>query len=560
MSHIMHNRSRPVPIIRKGHTDLITSVAFSPDEKSVASGSEDMLIRIWDICRPSQRGRPFRGHTDSVMSVSYSPRGDIIASGSWDKTILIWDTNTRLPVCEPLEGHTHCVTSVAFSPDGKLIASASDDWTVRLWDVQKRASTSDPFEGHTSWVKSVVFSPDGSRIASCSADGAIRIWDAKHGRTVVGPLRGHFSAVESVIFSPDGTQLVSGSADTTLRLWDTRSRSIVGNPYEGHEGWVHSVSFSPNGLYVASGSCDRTVRVWDVRTGRQVVEPFEGHNNCIASVAFSPSGSQVASGSFDETVMVWSMSVYGSNAKNGSFPEPKVDKELAEDKNLELIPQYVSIRETFDLLLGCGCVNFASQMDIKQENAVLVPGGGFGDLWKGYLFNGTRVAIKVWRASLVEHCDYDTLKRATCEIHEWSKMEHHNVHAFMGVVLFQGQSLGMVLEWMENGNLHEYLRKSPNTDRYQLSIQVASGLAHIHSFDMVHGDIKAFNVLVSADGVAKLTNFGLSTMTESIFDVSATNCSQAGSVRWAAPELLLAEAVKGAESDIYALGMVCTVL
>ncbi|CAE6455882.1 unnamed protein product [Rhizoctonia solani] len=134
-------------------------------------------------------------------------------------------------------------------------------------------------------------------------------------------------------------------------------------------------------------------------------------------------------------------------------------------------------------------------------------------------------------------------------------MRHENVHELMGVIAFKGQSLGMVSEWMENGNLHEYLRKNPNADRLELSVQIASGLAYVHNCNMVHGDIKALNVLVSSDGVAKLTDFGLSTMFELSIASSAATTSQAGSVRWMAPELLLEESPKSKPSDVYALGM-----
>ncbi|KAH7338712.1 kinase-like domain-containing protein [Rhizoctonia solani] len=209
----------------------------------------------------------------------------------------------------------------------------------------------------------------------------------------------------------------------------------------------------------------------------------------------------------------------------------------------------------FELLACHGCPILVSQMDPMQDTAVLMSGGGFGDIWRGELLDGTRVAIKTWRASLIEQCDYKILKRATREIYHWSKMKHENIHELMGVIMFKGQSLGMVSEWMEHGNLHEYLRKNSNADRYRLVTQVASGLAYIHSLNMVHGDIKALNALVSVEGVAKVTDFGLSTMSESSLDFSATTAQQAGSIRWAAPELLLEETAKSAASDIYALGM-----
>ncbi|CAE6411977.1 unnamed protein product [Rhizoctonia solani] len=138
-------------------------------------------------------------------------------------------------------------------------------------------------------------------------------------------------------------------------------------------------------------------------------------------------------------------------------------------------------------------------MNSNKDSASLVSGGGFSDIWRGGLLDGTRVAIiKTWREVPITTGEYKTLKRAAREIHIWSKIKHENVHKLMGIVMFKGQSIGMVSEWMENGNLHEYIRKNPNADRFKLCTQVVSGIAYIHDLNMVHGDIKAcrwdFNV------------------------------------------------------------------
>jgi WD40 repeat protein len=68
-----------------------------------------------------------RGHEDGVSSVAFSPDGKIIASGSYDKTIILWNTESGKRRRKPLNGHTEAVTSLAFSPDGKIIASSSQD-------------------------------------------------------------------------------------------------------------------------------------------------------------------------------------------------------------------------------------------------------------------------------------------------------------------------------------------------------------------------------------------------------------------------------------------------
>ncbi|KDN40372.1 hypothetical protein RSAG8_08135, partial [Rhizoctonia solani AG-8 WAC10335] len=541
--------NRPPMIIHEGHTSSVQSVAFSPDGTSVASGSGDETIRMWDVHSPSPIGEPLTGHSDLIWSISYSPLGNLIASGSHDKTIRLWDVNTRRQLGEPMKGD-HSFFSIAFSPDAKLIASGcyspflSDPSpsTVQLWDVERRKPASGPFKGHTDWVRSVQFSPDGTRVVSGSNDKTIRVWDVERGITILGPLEGHTGGVRSTAFSPDGSQIISCSHDGTLRHWDTRSGRMIGKPYEGHRGGIYSVAFSPRGTYVVSGGQDKTVRLWDVRTGGQV-ELYEEHTAYVNSVAFSPCGQYIASGSDDRKVIIRNVSCDYPDSTN--------------PPGSQIITSHMSTRQMFDCLTSTGCIDLSSQMDTRQETAMIVSGGGFGDIWKGKLHNGGKVAIKTWRANTLAECGDKALKRAARELLYWSRMEHPNIHRLQGVIMFKDQYLGMVSEWMENGNLHEYLRKYPGADRYQLCVHVASGLEHMHSCSTVHGDLKAANVLVSPDGTAKISDFDFSIMSEvSSLVFSESSNSRLGSLRWTAPEMLLEEAPKRTtKSDVYALGM-----
>jgi WD40 repeat protein len=122
---------------------MVESVAFSPDGHTLASGSNDRTVRLWDVTDPANPrplGNPLAGHTAGVNSVAFSPDGRVVATGSGDSTVRLWDVADRAaprPLGDPLTGHTDTVWSVAFSPDGRTLASGSHDHTVRLWDANR---------------------------------------------------------------------------------------------------------------------------------------------------------------------------------------------------------------------------------------------------------------------------------------------------------------------------------------------------------------------------------------------------------------------------------------
>ena len=240
------------------------------------------------------------GHTRWVDSVSFSPDGNTLASGSGDDTVRLWNVETG-NLINTLTGHTHWARSVSFSPDGNTLASGSGDDTVRLWDIST-GNLLNTLTGHTDSVGSVSFSPDGSILASGSWDETVRLWDVETGN-LINTLTGHTGYVESVSFSPDGSILASGSWDETVRLWDVETGNLL-NTLE-HTHWVNSVSFSPDGSTLASGNRgDRTVDLWDVETGN-LINTLAGHTGYVESVSFSPDGNTIASGSRDGTVLLW---------------------------------------------------------------------------------------------------------------------------------------------------------------------------------------------------------------------------------------------------------------
>jgi WD40 repeat protein len=115
------------------HSDSIQALAFSPDGRTLASGSEDGWIKIWDLAGGREL-HAFNGHPRGVWSVAYSPDGLTLASAGSDKMIKLWTLVSGRELCA-LAGHSDRVRSVAYSPNGRMLASGSDDGTIQLWDT-----------------------------------------------------------------------------------------------------------------------------------------------------------------------------------------------------------------------------------------------------------------------------------------------------------------------------------------------------------------------------------------------------------------------------------------
>jgi len=303
----------------EGHEKPVKAVAFSRDGRFAISGSQDTIVRKWNL-HTGECVQQYLGNKRGVNAIAISPDDKQLLTGgeNQDSFLRLWDQSTGRRPKSTVGMHGKEVTSVKFSPDGRFVLSGSEDKIIALRLVKSDRPLR-YFRGHTMGVTSVAFSPDSrtiisgsgsiaSKIAKAPADYSVKLWDIVSG-SCIRSFEGHKKYVRVVAFLPDGSRILSGSQDKTLRIWDVISGECL-KVLEGSEFGINAMALSPDGQYAvsASGSGGRgnILQLWNLSNGERIAV-FEGHQDVINDVAFSPQGGHILSGSKDGTVRLWTL-------------------------------------------------------------------------------------------------------------------------------------------------------------------------------------------------------------------------------------------------------------
>ncbi len=283
----------------EGHTRSVKSVLFSPDGQTLASGSHDRTIRLWDVATGTEK-KILKGHKKTINSMAFSRDGRMLVSTSYN-TVRLWNVDAGT-LKKNIKGPN--VWQVALSADGKTLAGWGSDHILYLWD----AVTGNPkktITGHIGAISALSFSADGATLA-IGASKEILLWDAIEGLHK-NTLFGHKEMVVSIAFNPNGRTLASASQDRTLRVWGTetgRQKKIIKVGVRGRGASVRSVVFSLDGSTLANSSEEGAVQLWDAVTGKRK-ETLSGHTGLVEMLVFSPDGRTVAGGTGSNEIAVW---------------------------------------------------------------------------------------------------------------------------------------------------------------------------------------------------------------------------------------------------------------
>lgn len=258
----------------------VVALAFSPDNRIIASATEDSTIDLWNVYTGKRIAGFMNHHGSPIVTLRFSPDGNTLAGGSF-KEIRLWDlTFGARPHVRVLRGHRDMVTTLAFSPDNKMLASASFYDTILLWDLEK-TQLRYRLTADTDPVLALAFSSDSRTLASggywnSEADSTIQVWNTRTGQGLTTFENRHTAPVFALAFPKvNRDTFASAGWDNTIRIWDIHTGELQAIFEAATAAPVLALTFltdrqDVNSNTLASASLDGTIQLrptrgpWDV--------------------------------------------------------------------------------------------------------------------------------------------------------------------------------------------------------------------------------------------------------------------------------------------------------